>query len=145
MNDLQERVARAIAYAAGDDYYEDNPYWLKLADAAIAAGVGAVQWRPMSEAPKDGTEILATNARLIGGFRVILAWDDEVDETATKSGHCWWGQEAAGRFGYHTDALTHWTIPPEGPSGDCSPEPDTAHGYVREIHTPPAPPKTGEA
>lgn len=37
MTDLRERVARAIAYAAGDDYAEDMPYWHKQADAAIAA------------------------------------------------------------------------------------------------------------
>ena len=56
MNDLRERVARAIEARVLRDGFATHE---EIADAAIAAGVGAVPgWRPIGTAPRDETDVL---------------------------------------------------------------------------------------
>lgn len=65
-------------------------------------------WQDISTAPKDGDDILATDARIDGGFPQVVYWDTD--------GHAGWNQTDA-RITYHPDFFTHWrrdclTLPP---------------------------------
>lgn len=70
MIDLRERVARAIC--ATHSRYPPQvegewQTWLDEADAAIAAGVGAVPaWQPIETAPRDGSEVLLWDRDIAG-------------------------------------------------------------------------------
>lgn len=96
-----------------------NPQALRRIDAHLCE-TEAARWQPIATAPRDGTDILLVDSRAGAGGMVVASWSEEIHEEASRSGHCWWGQEASGAFGYHTDAFTHWMplpAPPDLPPG----------------------------
>lgn len=63
---------------------------------ALASRGAAMQWRPLEEAPKDGTKVLLWN-----GFQHVGWWDD----------HRWmWAAEIKD--------CTHWMLLPSPPAGE---------------------------
>ena len=64
--------------------------------ASSPAGGDVAGWHLMSTAPKDGDEMLATNASLHGGFPQVVYWEEGR-----------WHVPDAG-LSYHPEAFTHW-------------------------------------
>lgn len=73
-----------------------------LIQKAIDAANG---WHPIETAPKDGTDILACDARVIG-WTLVVAYDED-DET-----NCWMTADGPS---YHRDMFTHWMPLPAPP------------------------------
>jgi hypothetical protein len=62
------------------------------------------EWQDIETAPKDGSSILACDAR-IEGWQQVVYWDDEA-----KAPHMW---GLADGPHYHVDMFTHWMpLPP---------------------------------
>lgn len=61
--------------------------------------VAALGWQPIRTAPRDGDDLLVTDARLQGGFPQVVYWDDEK--------HDGW-HLADAEIVYHPEAFTHW-------------------------------------
>jgi hypothetical protein len=66
---------------------------------AYLEALGAEGWQDIATAPKDGDDLLVTDARLQGGFAQVVYWD-----VSPSSG---W-HLADGDVVYHPDAFTHW-------------------------------------
>jgi hypothetical protein len=65
-------------------------------------------WRPIETAPKDGTSILACDARVDDWF-LVVAWDCEANIYP-------WGWRTQDGLSYHDQSLTHWQpLPPPPP------------------------------
>lgn len=87
-------AAQAAAMAAAtlrgvDAHWRD---FVEEAEAAIATGERATirRWRPISEAPRDGTEILAHclgTPSLYGSGRVVVRWYEGQWELAQVGGY----------------------------------------------------------
>lgn len=74
--------------------------------AAPSAPVQAVpDWQPIETAPKDGTEIIASNVSVAGGFMQVVAYDALYSAP-------WRTQED---YGYSERAFTHWMPRPQPP------------------------------
>lgn len=83
-----------------------TPGFHKLYLAAPSAPVQAVpDWQSIETAPKDGTEIIAANARVAGGFMQVVAYDALYSAP-------WRTQED---YGYSERAFTHWMPRPQPP------------------------------
>jgi ADP-ribosylglycohydrolase len=65
-------------------------------------------WQPIETVPKDGTEILLTNAR-VQDWTHVAYWDDERDSLWA------WARADASTF-WHRDMFTHWMPLPEPPN-----------------------------
>ena len=75
---------------------------------AVIAAYEQAMWRPIEEAPEDGTEFLALNCRAVSvGYRVVY-FDDEAREP-----HIWHVEDAGKGFNHHRSFFTpHRPIPP---------------------------------
>lgn len=67
--------------------------------------VRAPEWLPIATAPKDGTDILACDARVIG-WMLVVSYDAEDLPV------CWLTADGPA---YHHDMFTHWMPLPEPP------------------------------
>ena len=65
-------------------------------------------WKPIDSAPKDGSEILVSDATVKGGNMVVVFYD--YDEG--KSPYVW---QTSDGISYHAEAFTHWQILPNPP------------------------------
>lgn len=86
------------------------PMMLESADEIerLRSQLVSAQWRPIETAPKDGTSILVTDARVEDWTQVVW-WDDEV-MTDWKWAH----SDADGLW--HKDSFTHWMPLPVAPA-----------------------------
>lgn len=96
-------------------------------DAETGEVVLPEPWHDIATAPKDGDDILVTDARLQGGFPQVVYWDD----SPVTGWHL-----ADSDVVYHSEAFTHWrrdclAPPPEGSRAnlaDATPTPLPANG-----------------
>lgn len=65
-------------------------------------------WQPIETAPKDGDEILVTDARVKDWTHVVY-WDDEA-----RGEYNWARADTCAKW--HKDAFTHWMPVPKAPS-----------------------------
>lgn len=87
--------------------HRDGSMWASFLQGyeAALASPGDDGWRDIASAPKDGTSILACDARAQDWF-LVVAWDDD-----TKNGDFGW--KTSDGLGYHDLSLTHWRpLPP---------------------------------
>jgi hypothetical protein len=63
-----------------------------------------IEWMPIGTFPRDGTDFLVCNARVIGGFMQVVAYDSETGRLDVADG-----------AGYIPGAFTHWTLLPVMP------------------------------
>ena len=83
-----------------------------LADLSRLASLpqSGMGWRPIETAPKDGTTILLTDAR-IQDWTLTAAW---IQGEISKS-YCW---ETYDGLGYHAETFTHWMPLPPPPGSE---------------------------
>lgn len=76
-------------------------------------------WRSIETAPKDGTAILLTDARVLA-WTHVAGWDEYQFRGET----CWgWGRDDCDTF-WHHDMFTHWMPLPAPPSRSNPDHPD---------------------
>ena len=76
----------------------------KVVDAALAP----YKWQPIETAPRDGTAILLTDAR-IQDWTQVAFWDED-----RPNGYVW-ARDDASTF-WHKDSFTHWMPLPRAPT-----------------------------
>lgn len=86
--EVVEAVARAIAHAEGDDFYELRAYFLKIARAAVSAFC-AEAWRDIGTAPH--------------GQEVLLGWWDEDGQ----GGSNWATEIGCASFGWRRGSISN--------------------------------------
>lgn len=102
-----------------DCYFEMNIYELKLLyDAYIrASGTQVGEWRDISSAPRDGTEILASwfHESLQRFVTRIVYWTDEVYPWMDGKRYNWESVSEDRPNRYLSDWFTHWQPLPAPP------------------------------
>ncbi len=65
------------------------------------------EWQPIETAPRDGTGIIVTDARVMHWTQIVF-WDEEV------AGPYVWARDDTDNH-WHRDMFTHWMPIPDGP------------------------------
>lgn len=113
---LPERLIAAALRAARDDGLEEATTRIRELEAEIERLRAAQQWRPIEEAPRDGTEVLVW-----AGLNPPEKWHESLHDI----------RPYIGPASYHPDAgwcvctvreVTHWMPRPADPEPPTPPE-----------------------
>lgn len=99
-----ESTDDGVSEIAGKAFDEATREWPRSEDRSPAANA----WQPIETAPKDGTSILVTDAR-VKEWTQVAWWDDEA-----KTDWKWAHSDADGLW--HKDSFTHWMPVPIAPA-----------------------------
>lgn len=100
MTPLRDRLLAAAECIEAEVYPDDG----ELIDVLREAAEALPEWRPIAEAPKDGTLILLTDAAFPNAY-LLAQW---------KRGK-WWGQRTNSGRAITWDEASHWRPLPKQP------------------------------
>ena len=119
-----EKIKRHVSQ---DGPYAELTLWPEVMDRllSLASRGAAVQWRPIEEAPRDGTPVSLWRPKAEQGFcwkqRVDALWDQEIGAWVWPDGPCVdigghnsWLEN--GQYFFDAESFTHWMPLPLPPS-----------------------------